>query len=64
ALLASTVVLNLFGDRWSYQQVDGYLWVILGCVMSGQHSEEAHNAEAAEDPEQLPAQDGPQFSPA
>jgi len=64
ALLASTLVLNLFGDRWSYQQVDGYLWVILGCVMSGLQSEEATQTEAVEDVENLPAQEGPQLSPA
>lgn len=64
ALLASTVVLNLFGDRWSYQQVDGYLWVILGCVMSGLQSEESTKAETVEDVEQLPGQERPQLAPA
>lgn len=64
ALLASTVVLNLFGDRWSYQQVDGYLWVILGCVMSGLQSEESAKAEIVEDVEQLPAQEEPQLTTA
>jgi putative inorganic carbon (HCO3(-)) transporter len=38
ALLASAIVLNFFGDRWTYQQVDGYLWVLLGCAMSGQRA--------------------------
>lgn len=64
ALLASTVVLNLFGDRWSYQQVDGYLWVILGCVMSGLQIEESAKAEIVEDIEQLPAQEEPQLTTA
>lgn len=64
ALLASTVVLNLFGDRWSYQQVDGYLWVILGCVMSGLQSEESAKAEIVEDIEQLQAQEEPQLTTA
>ncbi|HEY6349378.1 MAG TPA: O-antigen ligase family protein [Candidatus Angelobacter sp.] len=66
ALLASTVVLNLFGDRWSYQQVDGYLWVVLGCVISGMRAtgEESANAEAVENAEQLPGQEGPQLNPA
>lgn len=64
ALLASTVVLNLFGDRWSYQQVDGYLWVVLGCVMSGLQSEESTKAETVEDVEQIPGQEGPQLAPA
>jgi len=35
ALLTSTLIMNFFGDRWTYQQVDGYLWVILGCVIRG-----------------------------
>jgi putative inorganic carbon (hco3(-)) transporter len=35
ALLASVLVMNLFGDRWTYQQVDGYLWILCGCVIRG-----------------------------
>lgn len=35
-LVLCTAVANLFGDRWSYLQVDGYLWVLLGCVMRAQ----------------------------
>ncbi len=35
ALIACAAALNLFGDRWDYQQVDGYLWIILGCSMRG-----------------------------
>lgn len=35
ALVICAIVLNFFGDRWTYQQVDGYLWVILGCVIRG-----------------------------
>jgi putative inorganic carbon (HCO3(-)) transporter len=34
-LMASATVCNFFGDRWTYQQVDGYLWVVLGCVLRG-----------------------------
>jgi putative inorganic carbon (hco3(-)) transporter len=67
ALLTSTVVLNLFGDRWSYQQVDGYLWVMLGCVMSGLHTmrEEPASAEAADETERrLSAEEEPQLTPA
>jgi len=49
ALLTSTVMLNFFGDRWTYQQADGYLWVILGCVIRGQLAvaEEREEVEAA-----------------
>jgi len=35
ALVACAAVVNLFGDRWTYQQVDGYLWILLGCCMRG-----------------------------
>jgi O-antigen ligase len=35
ALLVSVMIMNLFGDRWMYQQVDGYLWILLGCVIRG-----------------------------
>ena len=35
ALLTSAYILNFFGDRWMYQQVDGYLWVTLGLVIRG-----------------------------
>lgn len=35
ALLTSITVMNLFGDRWTYQQADGYLWILLGCVLRG-----------------------------
>jgi putative inorganic carbon (HCO3(-)) transporter len=36
AAVVCGVVLNFFGDRWSYQQVDGYLWMLLGAVFRGQ----------------------------
>lgn len=36
ALVCSAMVVNFFGDRWTYQQVDGFLWVLLGCVIRGQ----------------------------
>jgi len=35
ALMFSAMVLNCFGDRWTYQQVDGYVWILLGCVITG-----------------------------
>ncbi len=30
--LVTSVVANFFGDRWTFLQVDGYLWVIIGLV--------------------------------
>jgi len=35
ALLVSALIMNLFGDRWTYQQVDGFLWILFGCVLRG-----------------------------
>jgi putative inorganic carbon (hco3(-)) transporter len=35
-LVCSAIVLNFFGDRWTYQQINGYMWVLLGCVIRGQ----------------------------
>jgi len=48
-LVTSACVLNFFGDRWMYQQVDGYLWIILGLVISGLAviREDAEKAESA-----------------
>jgi putative inorganic carbon (HCO3(-)) transporter len=33
--LACAVVANFLGDRWTYLQVDGYLWIFAGCVCRG-----------------------------
>lgn len=35
-LIVGAIVLNLFGDRWTYLQVNGYLWALLGCVIRAQ----------------------------
>ena len=35
ATLACTALVNLFGDRWSYLQVNGFLWVVLGMAARG-----------------------------
>ena len=55
ALLTSAYVLNFFGDRWMYQQVDGYLWVTLGLVIRGlmvlrEEAEKDQQAALAESP--------------
>jgi len=34
-LMVCALVANCFGDRWTYLQVDGFIWVLLGCVMRG-----------------------------
>lgn len=36
AMLSTAAVANLVGDRWSFLQVSGYLWVLLGCAARGQ----------------------------
>ena len=35
AATVCAIVLNFFGDRWTYQQVDGFLWILLGVVFRG-----------------------------
>lgn len=61
ALMASILVMNLFGDRWTYQQVDGFLWILLGCVIRGlasieQQPQAAGAPAAAELPARQPAE--------
>ena len=48
ALMTSALVCNFFGDRWTYQQVDGFLWVLLGCVVRGLMLERREVASTAE----------------
>jgi hypothetical protein len=65
-MMVCALVANFFGDRWTYMQVDGFIWVVLGCVIRGSElageSGLANGSEAparnAEDPqagESLPA---------
>jgi putative inorganic carbon (hco3(-)) transporter len=35
AVMVTATVANLFGDRWTYLQVDGLMWLLLGCVIRG-----------------------------
>lgn len=35
ACVTSSIAMNFFGDRWTYQQVGGYLWILLGCIIRG-----------------------------
>jgi O-antigen ligase len=32
AWMVCSVVVNFFGDRWTFLQIDGYLWVLAGLV--------------------------------
>jgi O-antigen ligase len=35
SMILCAMAVNLFGDRWSLLQVNGFLWVLLGCVARG-----------------------------
>jgi putative inorganic carbon (hco3(-)) transporter len=35
AMIFCVVVVNFFGDRWTYLQVNGFLWVLLGLAARG-----------------------------
>ncbi len=66
ALMVAAFVANLFGDRWAYLEVNGFLWVLLGLVMRGwqlvqQGQQEAEQIVA---PVALVAQPTSQVSPA
>jgi O-antigen ligase len=51
-MMACVFVVNFFGDRWLYIEVNGFLWILLACVVRGQMIEneraEAVTANAAE----------------
>src|SRR5262249_12686420 len=44
-LMACVFVVNFFGDRWLYIEVNGFLWVLLACVVRGQIIEEQSRQE-------------------
>ncbi|MGC2697696.1 MAG: O-antigen ligase family protein [Candidatus Angelobacter sp.] len=46
-LMACVFVVNFFGDRWLYVEVNGFLWVLLACVVRGQMIENQRAIEAA-----------------
>ena len=36
-MVASSIILNLFGDRWTYLEINGLLWVLAGaCIRASQ----------------------------
>lgn len=35
SMIVCAAVVNFFGDRWSYLQVNGFLWILLGCNARG-----------------------------
>ena len=34
-LMLTAAIVNFFGDRWMFIQVDSNLWILLGCVLCG-----------------------------
>jgi O-antigen ligase len=44
-MMACVFVVNFFGDRWLYIEVNGFLWVLLACVVRGQMIEKQRAAE-------------------
>lgn len=46
-LMAGVFVVNFFGDRWLYVEVNGFLWVLLACVVRGQMIENQRASEPA-----------------
>jgi O-antigen ligase len=60
--IVCTAASNLFGDRWTYFQVNGYLWVVAGLVAraiviesSREHGELVSGIGASEQPKFAPA---------
>jgi len=49
AMLICVLVVNFFGDRWTYLQVNGFFWVLLGLAARGLHlvSQEKESHEEA-----------------
>lgn len=45
--IASALVANFFGDRWTYMQVGGYMWVIAGFVARAWIQEQPQSDETA-----------------
>lgn len=58
-LMACVFVVNLFGDRWLYVEVNGFLWVLLACVVRGQMIENQSQQEPPAPGDDLRATDLP-----
>ena len=54
AMVVCTTVANLFGDRWSYLQVNGFIWVLAGCVIRGLYIVAHEQAEERVAADELP----------
>lgn len=54
-LMTCVFVVNFFGDRWHYIEVNGFLWVMLACVVSGLMIEQQRREEEANQSGNAPA---------
>jgi hypothetical protein len=52
--MACVFVVNFFGDRWLYVEVNGFLWVMLACVVRGQMIESERKEEPASVTAEMP----------
>jgi len=57
-LVICAAVANIFGDRWTYLQVDGYTWVLMGCVIKAQQIVRERATEQREVREPVPIRRG------
>ncbi len=55
--LCSLAVTNFFGDRWTYLEINGQLWVLIGCAIRAEALTRAEAPEEESDPAGLPAGD-------
>ena len=53
-MLCTAAIVNLFGDRWSYLQVNSFLWVLLGLVARSMLLMQQDIAVAESQPESFP----------
>lgn len=54
-LMACVFVVNFFGDRWLYIEVNGFLWVMLACVVRGLMIEKEQQEKTTETGNQVAA---------
>jgi O-antigen ligase len=53
--VVASIVANLFGDRWTFLQVNGYMWVLAGMVCRAKQVEELEKTEIVLVKESKPA---------
>jgi putative inorganic carbon (hco3(-)) transporter len=48
--VVAAIVANFFGDRWTYMQVGGYMWILAGLVCRAKEIESQDEPAASEEP--------------